>query len=145
MDKEILIAILGEIRNQLYFLVHNKNKSIFRPEFREFLPGPSWEEVENRFNRALQQIENDELNWGYVEEVGLTGETAKWKHGILKACIETRVWSRILKMCNSILGSLSGAIPALEFIKEFKDSVEACLRIRKPKATRDDSEQFGSP
>ena len=126
-DIRVLVEILKTIESQLEKLVlHSPRK--FRKEFAKLLPGP-WKEVTRRFELARQQIAGTNVDWAYIEGVGLTSTSAKWKQDVLDAAVKTGVWSRILKVCNAILGSLSGAIPAVEFIKEYKDCVEACLRV----------------
>src|ERR1035437_1364873 len=126
-DKKVLIAMLTSIEEQLRILVLERPKQ-FRKDYLELLPGP-WLEVQRRLETARKQIHDDQIDWQYVEGVGLTSKTALWKQKILTKSIRSGVWGRILKVCNAILGSLSGALPILEFVKEYKDCVEGCLRI----------------
>ena len=68
-DKDNLIACLNLIESQLRQIVFEL-RDRFREEFRDSFPGP-WEEVQRRFELARKQIRNDELDWHYVEGVGL--------------------------------------------------------------------------
>ncbi len=52
-----------------------------------------------------------------------------WKRDLLKKAKKLGVLRRFLDMANSFLGSLSGGLPVVEFIKEYKDMVEASLKI----------------
>jgi hypothetical protein len=126
-DKKLLIECLKMIEEQLQFIVFHLPEK-FRQEFRQEFPGP-WEEVQRRFASARDQIEKDEIDWQYVEGVGLTSSTLKWKSDLLDKARRGGVLRRFLDMANSFLGSLSGALPIVEFIKEYKDMVEASLRI----------------
>jgi hypothetical protein len=126
-DKMALVECLNIIEEQLNYIVFHRG-DLFRQEFRENFPGP-WEEVVKRFQIARMQIENDEIDWRYVEGVGLTRSTLLWKRDLLRKARQTGVLRRFLDMANSFLGSLSGGPPIVEFIKEYKDMVEASLRI----------------
>jgi len=90
-----------------------------------------WPEIERHFQVARTQIQKGEIDWRYVEGVGLTSPTVAWKRDIMKEAAKQGVMSRFLKLANSFLGSLSGGLPIVEFIKEFKDFVEACLKLRR--------------
>jgi hypothetical protein len=125
-DKKAL-KCLNFIEVKLRQIVFDE-KEKFRQEFRDDFPGP-WNEITQRFAEARKQIENDELDWHYVEGVSLTSSVLIWKRDLLRKAVGTKVPRRILDIVNSFLGSLSGAIPVLEFIKEYKDMVEACLKI----------------
>lgn len=123
----MLIECLDIIEKQLHQIVFDLQDR-FRQESRENFPGP-WPEVERRFKIARRQIESDEIDWHYVEGVGLTRSVLIWKRNLLKKAPKTGVLRRFLDIANSILGSLSGGLPVVEFIKEYKDMVEACLKI----------------
>jgi len=131
-DKKILIEILMKIERQLYFIVFEvgnnpRGEPRFRKEFVELFPGP-WNEVAASFQGARTMIEKDEINWQYVEGLGMAGSMLKWKKSFLDETIKSKAVGRFLKIANSILGSLSKAIPALEIVKEYKDHVEAAMR-----------------
>jgi hypothetical protein len=127
-DMKVLVDLLTLIEQQLHVLVHDR-QHFFRKEFRQYLPGP-WPEVARHFSKARQLIEDGQLEWEYVEGVGLTGDTLLWKQNILKESIRQKVFGRFLKVANSFLGSLLKGLPIVEFIKEYKDFVEGCLKMR---------------
>jgi hypothetical protein len=127
-DFQTLIALLTLTEQQLKTLVHER-QDLFRQEFLEYLPGP-WEDVERRFVLARQQIENGGLEWEYVEGAGLTGNRLLWKQNILRESVRQQIFGRILKVANGLLGSLSKGLPIVEFIKEYKDFVEGCMKMQ---------------
>ena len=49
---------------------------------------------------------------------------------MLKQAIKQGVVSRLLKIVNSILGSLSQVFPFLEAVKEYKEHVEAAISVQ---------------
>jgi hypothetical protein len=127
-DMKALVNLLTLIEQQLKILVHER-QNLFRKEFRQYLPGP-WADVERHFAEARRLIENDQLKWEYVEGAGLTGNTLLWKQNILKESVRQKVFGRFLKVANGLLGSLLQGLPIVEFIKEYKDFVEGCLKMR---------------
>lgn len=126
-DRLNLIACLDLVELQLHRIVFEQ-KDRFRNEFVEDFPGP-WDEVKRRFEAAREQIRSDELDWRYVEGVGLTKSHLLWKRKLLEKAGRLGVLRRFLSMANSFLGSLVGALPVLEFVKEYKEMVEASLKI----------------
>jgi hypothetical protein len=126
-DFQTLINLLTVVEEQLKIVVHER-KDLFRKEFLEYLPGP-WAEVERHFAQARQQIENGNLEWEYVESVGLTGDALLWKEKILRESVRQKIVGRILKVANGFLGSLLKGLPMAEFIKEYKDFVEGCMKL----------------
>jgi hypothetical protein len=126
-DFQTLINLLTVVEEQLKIVVHER-KDLFRKEFLEYLPGP-WTEVERHFAQARQQIENGNLEWEYVEGVGLTGNALLWKEKILRESVRQKIVGRILKLANGFLGSLLKGVPMAEFIKEYKDFVEGCMKL----------------
>lgn len=131
-DKEILLAMLVTIEKRLYAIVSAPTeqplgKPRFRKEFVQMFPGP-WQVVEGSFRRARDMIERDDVNWEYVEGVGMTGPMLRWKKQFLDETVRQGVVGRFLKVANSILGSLSKAVPPLEIVKEYKEHVEAAMR-----------------
>ena len=127
-DKDLLIECLNMIEEQLRSIIERQREK-FRQEFREEFPGPLWEEVGRRFAAARRNIEKDEIDWRYVEGVGLTSSALIWKTNLIRKAQKGGVLRRFLDMANSFLGSLSGGLPVVEFIKEFKEMVEASLKI----------------
>jgi hypothetical protein len=131
-DRKILIEILIEIESGLYNIVSVEvtirpvRHGRFRKEFAQLIPGP-WEEVSSAFRQARKQLETDQLDWQYVEGIGLTGDMLKWKKAMLDQTVRSGGINRFLKIANSLLGSLSGAIPVLEIAKEYKENIEAAM------------------
>jgi hypothetical protein len=127
-DKRILITIVTDIGSQLKIIVFERQQ-LFRTEYRAYFPGP-WRDVEARLSRAVNDLEHDNFNWDYVERAGLVRDSLRFKRNMLTAGIKQGVVARVLKIINSILGSLSGAFPFLEAVKEYKDHVEAAIAIQ---------------
>ena len=129
-DRRILISILIDIERglgQIVILpVVPETRGRFVKAFADLIPGP-WEEVTRAFSQARQQVESDDFDWQYVEGVGLTGQMLEWKRSMLDRTIQHGGIRRFLKIANSLLGSLSGAIPVLEIVKEYKENVEAAM------------------
>ncbi len=130
-DKRILIEILTNIEKQLYFIISERKdvygRPLFRHEFTALLLEP-WAQVKAHFQRSKEMIEKDDLNWEYVEGVGMTGPWLKWKKWLFDETLKQRGVGRFFKVSNSILGSVSKAIPPLEAVKEYKEHVEAAMR-----------------
>jgi len=131
-DKRILIEILIKIENRLYFIISERKRDragtpLFRHEFVEFLLEP-WDQVKAHFQRSRQMIEKDEIDWEYVEGLGMAGRMLKWKKRFFDETLNQGALSRFFKVSNSILGSLAKAIPPLEAVKEYKELVEAAMR-----------------
>src|SRR4051794_2957043 len=104
----MLTECLIIIETQLQIIVGRKE--LFRKEFLQYLPGP-WQEVERHFAGARKRIENDDIDWQYVEGVGLLGNNLAWKRDILKEAAKEGIMGRFLKLANTFLGSLSGGVP----------------------------------
>ena len=124
-DKRILITVVTDIRKQLAFIVLER-RNLFRAEFRQFFPGP-WREVEGRLIRAEKALATDDFNWEYVEGAGLVRDSLQFKRNMLDVAIKQGVVGRLLKIMNSILGSLTSVFPFLEAVKEYKEHVEAAI------------------
>ena len=130
-DKKILVEILINIEGRLSFIVHHRpnvpGKPQFRREFMEFFPGP-WDQVAAHFKLSRAMIERGDINWEYVEGIGMTGRMLEWKKRFFDETLKQGVNSRFFDIANSILGSLSKAIPPLEAVKEYKEHVEAAMK-----------------
>jgi len=130
-DKKILLEILRNIEVRLSVIVHQtaaeRGTPQFRKEFIEFFPGP-WDQVTIHFGRSRHMIERDEVDWEYIEGIGMTGRMLEWKKRFFEETLKQGVTSRFLDVANSILGSLSKAIPPLEAVKEYKEHVEAAMK-----------------
>jgi hypothetical protein len=131
-DKKVLVEILVKMEDRLGLIVaqaplEQSGISGFRIEFRAFFPGP-WDQVVGHFRRSREMIQKDEVDWQYVEGLGMTGRMLEWKKRFFDETVRQGVTSRFLKVSNSILGSLSKAIPPLELVKEYKEHVEAAMR-----------------
>jgi hypothetical protein len=121
--------------SSLNFAESSSIKSKRFAEFRDDFPGP-WEEVQKRFESTRRQIRDDDLDWHYVEGVGLTRSELVWKKTLLEKAARGRVLRRFLNMANSFLGSLTKPLPGVEYIKEFKEMVEATVTTRKKRCRR---------
>jgi hypothetical protein len=130
-DKKILLEILINIEGRLSLIVHQtadmRGRPQFRREFIEFFPGP-WDQVAAHFGRSRQMIEKDEVNWEYIEGLGMAGRMLEWKKRFFDETLKQGVTGRFFDVSNSILGSLSKAIPPLEAVKEYKEHVEAGMK-----------------
>lgn len=131
-DKKILIGMLVTIEKRLHFIVFEGDRdaagrSRFRKEFIHMLPEP-WREVEQAFLTARNMIERDEVNWEYVEGIGMTGNMLRWKKAMLDESVKEGAVGRFLKFANAILGSLAKVIPPLEIVKEYKECVEGAQK-----------------
>jgi|SRR5579864_3481732 len=84
----------------------------------------AWNEVRPRIQTLIQQIETipseNVDRWQEIHEKGLTGNQLRLKMSRLRNAISGNILDRILKILNSILGSIPGG----EFAKEFKDMAE---------------------
>ena len=127
-DKRILITILTDIGEQLRIIVFER-RDLFRKEFQPYFPGP-WRDVEQRIARATNSLENNDFNWEYLEGAGLVRDPLRFKRDMLTETIKERVVARLLKVINSILGSLASVFPFLEAVKEYKEHVEAAIAIQ---------------
>lgn len=126
-NQQMLIECLVLIESELRIIVFQR-KELFRKEYLKYLPGP-WDEVERHFEGARRQIESNNFNWEYVAGVGLVGNNLAWKRDILREAKKGGIIGRFLKLANTFLSSLSGAVPGVEFIKEYKEFVEGCLKV----------------
>lgn len=125
-DKQVLDEILAIIHKEIKSLVE-EHLSLFREEMRKHFPGPAWDEIQDRIGIARLQVKNDTFAWWHLEGVGLTGEQGRWKLRVLKSVVRGGIVGAILKSINSLLGSLSSALPILEAVKEYKEQVEASV------------------
>lgn len=126
-DKTALIECLTLIERELYVVVFER-KDLFRKEFVKYLPGPR-PEVEHRLAELRGRIESDDLDWEYFEGAGLADLSVKWKRDLIREAANHGVVSRFLHLANVFLGSLAGGLPGAEFVKEYKDFIEGCLKI----------------
>jgi hypothetical protein len=129
-DKRTLIEILINIEKQLHFIISERKvdgRPLFRREFAAFLLEPG-DQVATYFRRSQEMIEQDKIDWEYVEGLGMAGRMLKWKKRFFDETLRQGVLSRFFKVSNSILGSLAKAIPPLEAVKEYKEHVEAAMR-----------------
>ena|ERR1700687_4967753 len=127
-DKRILITIVTDIGNQLKTIVFERPQ-LFRTEFRLYFPGP-WRDVEARLSQAVTDLERDNFKWEYVEGAGLVRDSLQFKRSMLTQAIKQGVVARVLKIINSILGSLTSVFPFLEAVKEYKEHVEAAIAVQ---------------
>jgi hypothetical protein len=130
-DRKIILAMLESIEAHLHALVQQLGKpdsdERFRREFAGYFPGP-WEEIKERFRDAKTAIQKSNIEYRYVEGVGMTGEMLAWKNGFLSDTMKFGGVRRFFKVANSIIGSLAAIFPPLEAVKEYKEIVEAAIR-----------------
>ena len=65
-----------------------------------------------------------------MEGAGLVRDSLQFKRNMLTEAIKEKVFARLLKIINSILGSLSTVFPFLEAVKEYKEHVEAAIAVQ---------------
>lgn len=128
-DRRILISVIVDIRDQLRFIVFER-RDLFRTEYRQYFPGP-WNDVEGRLNRAANTLEaqQPDLHWEYLEGVGLVRDSLQFKRDMLTQAKKGPI-SRLLKVINSILGSLAKVFGFLEAVKEYKEMIEAAISVQ---------------
>ena len=130
-DQRLLIETLVTIEKRLYIIVFGHADELrgqrFRREFRQIVAEP-WPQVERAFRDARNIIESEQLNWEYVEGVGMTGNWLKWKKRLLDESVREGTVGRFLKFANAILGSLAKVIPPSEVVKEYKECVEGAQK-----------------
>jgi hypothetical protein len=130
-DQRLLIEMLVTIEKRLFIIVFGDNDQLksqrFRKEFRQIVTEP-WSQVEHAFRDARNMIESEQLNWEYVEGVGMTGNWLRWKKRLLDESVREGTVGRFLKFANAILGSLAKVIPPLEVVKEYKECVEGAQK-----------------
>jgi hypothetical protein len=122
-DAQILVTIIQDIGEQLRIIVFNR-RELFRGEYRQYFPGP-WQDVEGRLNRAsheLEAMQPDDLHRQYIEGAGLVRDSLQFKRNMLTESIKQGVITRLLKIINSILGSLTAVFGFLEAVKEYKEA-----------------------
>ncbi len=124
-DIKMLDEILSNIGSILRIIVNKKDEFI-RPELTGSFPGP-WTEVLSLLDEARKKLQSQDIDWEYVEGVGLTGVQLKFKHDLFMKDRLQRKVGRILRRANSILGSLAKVLPILEPVKEYKEQVEESL------------------
>ncbi len=87
----------------------------------------SWPEIDVRIKEAREQLRG--VSEKRLGELGLTGSSLKLKiQGFMLARASGRM-RRIFDWINTILGSLSGALPILEPVEEFKEALEHSLPL----------------
>lgn len=125
-DLAKLVVLLEMIEKELKKIV-DKQEELFRKEFLKLFTRDRWVEVEQCFRKAKDMLYSQNLSWEHLEGVGMTNKNLDFKVSIFEESIREGVVVRILKVMNSLLGSLSRALAPLEFVKEYKEMVEASL------------------
>lgn len=100
----------------------------------------AWKEAKIVIHKSVDKINSNETI-GYLEElgkVGLTGNQLQHKLGLFdyfhKRFISERSlrWiRRLLGIIDTMYGSLSKVIPAMEIVKEFKEALEQLVKLKK--------------
>jgi hypothetical protein len=124
-DEKKLDEMLKLIRDELENLI-TKQINLFRVELKDRFPGP-WPIVADRIERARDGVKD--LNWVYVEGVGMIGQELAFKYDLLKDEVQDGKGrlKEFLKRADSILGSLGTVLPVLEPVKEYKEHVECSI------------------
>ena len=125
-DRQIMDEILRIIRDELRALVTERVDDLFRTEFKSFYPGP-WAIIEDDIEKAREKLED--LDWEYVEGVGLRRVQLRWKRDQLKEEAERGTLGGFLKRADTALKSFA-KIPLLSFLEaviEYKENVEASI------------------
>lgn len=116
-DKKDLIAILRFVDALLEQIVRTMSDP-------EKYYSNAWNEVRPRFQTLIQEIETipseNVDRWQEIYQRGLTGNQLRLKMSRLRNAVSGNILERILKILNSILGSIPGG----DFAKEFKDMAE---------------------
>ena len=136
---EILVQMIDRIMHLLHFLVFD-GQSLLKSEIAEDqeirrLLRASWEEVDAQTRVAVRIIQQrDEEIIDRLRIYGLTGSQLRLKRGILQRLTDLfsrdrrqKTLRRLLDFVNSILGSLTGAVPLFDPLKELKEALEALI------------------
>ena len=79
---------------------------------------------------VLDLVRQDLARRGYNPHAGLVRDSLQFKRNMLTETIKEGVVGRLLKIINSILGSLSSVFPFLEAVKEYKEHVESAIAVQ---------------
>src|SRR5690242_11891325 len=79
-DQRILVAMIVDIREQLWFIVFER-RDLFRNEFRQYFSGP-WNDIQTRLLRAEHALEQPDFNWEYLEGAGLVRDSLQFKRNM---------------------------------------------------------------
>jgi hypothetical protein len=123
-DEQKIDSILTIIRDELEKIVRNQPE-LFRSGLLAYL-SDLWPDIADRIERARDKVA--EVDWTYVEGVGLVGRALAAKLGLLNE--ELKEGGRLeafFKRANSLLGSLAEIIPILHGVKEYKEHVECSI------------------
>jgi hypothetical protein len=149
-DPDKIVWMLSAIRETLRFLVH-----FDEPPALDFHSGTrfreQWPEVERAITDAIKAAtEQFSYMAPKLAQAGMTNQMLALKTASLAECVdglyrEVNTGSPIfslkflrptLKCLNSILGSLLGALPGLEMVKEFKDHFKVGLDVAEAKRAK---------
>jgi len=89
-------------------------------------PGP-WAIIEDNIEKAREKLED--VDWEYVEGVGLSRVQLRWKRDQLKDEVQRGTLGGFLNRANTALKSFV-KIPLLSFLEaviEYKENVEASI------------------
>jgi len=140
-DLELLRGLLRAIGAFLQWLIGESDfvPADVRGHFREVYPT-----VERRLGSVADELgridDTENRYWIQLDEVGLVGPALRLKATIWRRAaaavsspplpatgIIGRALRPILKLVNSILGSLSAVFPAIGLVKEYKDGAEVVI------------------
>lgn len=124
--RDALVQFLNDLQTLLKFLVNQRIPLESRVQFQNGLNAATVQ-----INAAITQLQQAQTEAHPVaaklQEVGLRGDSGKLKLREFYEAIKTSPLKAVLKFANIILGSLAKAIPVLELVQEYKETVETKL------------------
>jgi hypothetical protein len=122
-----LIQFLKDLTALLKFLVENRIPAESQDLFLECLT-----DATARVNAVITELDQVQTEghptYVKLQNAGLTGKSLRLKLREFYRLIKTSPVEAVLKMANTILGSLTEAFPPLELVQEFKETVETRLQ-----------------
>jgi hypothetical protein len=125
-DLDGLAVFLQDLKEVIKFLVNDRVIEQDRQAFADYLP-----EIEVRIDIAIAKLRaidnNDDELYVKLHNASLTGKPLKVKLGEYWRRIKRSPVVAVLKMADTILGSLFPILAELEPVKEFKETLESKL------------------
>jgi hypothetical protein len=101
--------------------------------------------MHDAITRIGEVANTEDTTWRRLNEAGLVGEPLQLKVAIWQTVaavaparsvprvgkVKAKILKPILKLANSVLGSLLKAFPLLDIAKEYKDGVEAVIDLQR--------------
>jgi hypothetical protein len=124
--RDALIQFLTDLMKLMDFLVEHRIPAESRELFTERL-ADARAQVDGVISK-LQQLEEKDPTYAKLQKAGMTGKWLMLKLREFYRLIKTSPVEAVLGMADTILGSLTGAFPPLEIVKESKKTVETRLK-----------------